>query len=200
MDDVTYHKINYQGSSKVIKRLCEESNNLVNNKAEKSEIPVNTSDLINDSGFIDDSVNTLRHYYDKDAIDGMFENIPGMSYLVVDTLPVILEYDASFYFMMGMDSGDEKAYKTAIIMPSHDETEIYHELDGSFTLPSSIDISSYTTFEYGEIAVNQGITAEQIVSSLRLGKSTVDRCIQYLKSINLVERRGSRKTGGYFLK
>ena len=53
---------------------------------------------------------------------------------------------------------------------------------------------------YGEIAGKKGITAEQIVSSLGLGKSTIDRCIQYLKSINLIERRGSRKTGGYFLK
>ena len=67
-------------------------------------------------------------------------------------------------------------------------------------LNGALKLSSTQQKVYGEIAGRQGITAEQIVSSLGIGKSTVDRCILYLKSINLVERRGSRKTGGYFLK
>ena len=67
-------------------------------------------------------------------------------------------------------------------------------------LNGALKLSATQQKVYGEIARKQGITAEQIVSSLGFGKSTVDRCILYLKSINLVERRGSRKTGGYFLK
>lgn len=67
-------------------------------------------------------------------------------------------------------------------------------------LNGALNLSPTQQKVHGEIAAKQGITAEQIVSSLGLGKSTVDRCIQYLKSINLIERRGSRKTGGYFLK
>ena len=89
----------------------------------------------------------FNQYYDKDTINSMLENLPGMRYLIVDSLPVILEHDASFYFMMAMDYGSTKAYGTAIIMPSYDESEIYYEL-GGVELPASVDISDYTAFEY----------------------------------------------------
>lgn len=40
-------------------------NNLLNSKADKTEIPTKTSQLTNDSGFIDNSVDNLTNYYSK---------------------------------------------------------------------------------------------------------------------------------------
>lgn len=43
----------------------EQVNNLLDNKADKSSIPTKTSQLINDSGYIDNTVNDLENYYKK---------------------------------------------------------------------------------------------------------------------------------------
>lgn len=43
----------------------EQVNNLLNNKADKSSIPTKTSQLTNDSGYIDNTVNNLENYYQK---------------------------------------------------------------------------------------------------------------------------------------
>ena len=50
------------------------------------------------------------------------------------------------------------------------------------------------------IKVRPGINAGTLATTLDLGTSTIDRGVRYLKDLNLIEFRGSRKTGGYYCK
>ncbi len=49
------------------------------------------------------------------------------------------------------------------------------------------------------IQENEGIKVKEISLKLNMPIDTVDRHIRVLKNLNLIERRGSRKTGGYFI-
>jgi ATP-dependent DNA helicase RecG len=49
------------------------------------------------------------------------------------------------------------------------------------------------------IQENEGIKVKDISLQLNMPIDTVDRHIKVLKKMNLIERRGSRKTGGYYL-
>jgi ATP-dependent DNA helicase RecG len=49
------------------------------------------------------------------------------------------------------------------------------------------------------IQENEGIKVKDISLQLNIPIDTVDRHIRVLKKMNLIERRGSRKTGGYYL-
>ena len=63
-------------------------------KANTSDIPTKVSDLTNDSGFIDSTVNNLTNYYTKSQtytkseINSLISQIPGFNVVVVQTLPV----------------------------------------------------------------------------------------------------------------
>jgi len=67
---------------------------LINAKPDFSDIPTNVSDLTNDSGFIDNTVNNLTNYYlksetyTKAEVNSLIAQIPGFNVLVVQTLPV----------------------------------------------------------------------------------------------------------------
>ena len=116
MDEVTYHKINYRGSSKVIKRLCEESGNLVDYKADKSEIPVNTSDLYNDSGFITNLVDDLANYYLKSEtytqaeVNSLIGAISTLHIEVVQTLPTEDISTNTIYLVPKQTAGQNDTY------------------------------------------------------------------------------------------
>ena len=49
------------------------------------------------------------------------------------------------------------------------------------------------------ISMQQGINMIDIISKTGKGKTTIFRYLNILKDINLIEYRGSRKTGGYYL-
>ena len=115
-------KINYNGSSKVIIRLCEMVNQLIDGGSGGSTVtytqtlssgtktgeieidgvstdmyaptqPTKVSDLQNDSGFIDNTVNNLTNYYLKSQtytqaeVDALISAIVTLNILVVQTLP-----------------------------------------------------------------------------------------------------------------
>ena len=67
---------------------------LINAKPSFSDIPTKVSDLTNDSGFIDNTVNNLTNYYlktetyTKIEINNLIAQIPGFNVEVVQTLPV----------------------------------------------------------------------------------------------------------------
>ena len=46
---------------------------------------------------------------------------------------------------------------------------------------------------------NPGINSVQLAKELKLGTSTIDRAIRLLKDAKMIEHRGSKKTGGFFL-
>lgn len=95
--------INYLGESKVIKKICELLNvkdvkvngsSVVDNTGDAIiTVPVNTSDLNNDSGFIDNTVNNLANYYLKTEtytqaeVNALIGSVTTISFLVVQTLP-----------------------------------------------------------------------------------------------------------------
>lgn len=55
--------------------------------AKKSELPTNTNQLINGSGYITKAVTDLENYYTKTQVNGMVSAIPKFAIEVVDTLP-----------------------------------------------------------------------------------------------------------------
>ena len=71
-----------------------EVRSLINAKPNFSDIPTKVSDLTNDSGFIDNTVNNLTNYYLKNEtytkaeINNLIAQIPGFNVEVVQTLPV----------------------------------------------------------------------------------------------------------------
>ena len=95
--------INYLGESKVIKKICELLNvkdvkvngsSVVDSSGDASiTVPVNTSDLNNDSGFIDNTVNNLANYYLKSEtytqaeVNALIGSVTTISFLVVQELP-----------------------------------------------------------------------------------------------------------------
>lgn len=125
MDEVVYHKINYQGSSKVIKRLCEENGNLVDYKADKSEIPVNTSDLYNDSGFITNLVDNLANYYLKSEtytqaeVNSLIGAISTLHIEVVQTLPTEDISTNTIYLVPKQTAGQNDTYDEYIYVNNH---------------------------------------------------------------------------------
>ena len=46
---------------------------------------------------------------------------------------------------------------------------------------------------------NPGVNSVQLAKELKLGTSTIDRAIRLLKDAKMIEHRGSKKTGGFFL-
>ena len=53
---------------------------------------------------------------------------------------------------------------------------------------------------YQTIKQKKGINSKQLSELLDIPFSTVDKQIRVLLSKGLIERRGSKKTGGYFVK
>ena len=50
---------------------------------------------------------------------------------------------------------------------------------------------------YTEIILNPGINASRIAETLKIPFNTIDKHINVLLKLRLIERRGSKKTGGY---
>ncbi len=64
-------------------------------------------------------------------------------------------------------------------------------------LNDELNTGQKKVFKY--ICNTQGKMAKHISNDLKMPFGTVDRHIRYLLSINLIERRGSKKTGGYYI-
>lgn len=68
------------------------------------------------------------------------------------------------------------------------------ELSGE--LSSELNIGQTSVYQY--IKHHEGINASLLSNELKMPFSTVDKHISILIKKNLIERRGSKKTGGYF--
>lgn len=175
MDEVVYHKINYQGSSKVIKRLCEESGNLVDYKADKSEIPVNISDLYNDSGFITNLVDDLANYYLKSEtytqaeVNSLIGAIATLHIEVVQTLPTEDISTNTIYLVPKQTAGQNDTYDEYIYVNNHwehigstdiDLTNYYTKTETDALLDDKVDkvagkglsTEDYTTAEKNKLS------------------------------------------------
>ena len=51
---------------------------------------------------------------------------------------------------------------------------------------------------YKKIIANPGINANELVNKLAIPFSTIDKYIRIFLKKNIIERRGSKKTGGYY--
>jgi ATP-dependent DNA helicase RecG len=52
---------------------------------------------------------------------------------------------------------------------------------------------------YKEIRNNPGINARELSETLEIPFSTVDKYIRIFNSKGIIERKGSKKTGGYYI-
>lgn len=113
-------------------------------KADKSEIPENTSDLINDSGFITNLVNDLVNYYKKTEtytqteVDALISAIVTLDIKVVATLPTT---DISRTTIYLVPSADPQTTNIKDEYINIDGTSAGWELIGS----TAVDLSDYVT-------------------------------------------------------
>lgn len=115
------------------------------NKADKSEVPTKTSDLNNDSGFIDRLVTNLANYYLKDEtyskeeITKLLGNISKIAFIPVDSLPEVGEEQV--IYLVPKDEG---------VSPDIRDEYIY--INGSWEIIGStkVDLSNYLTIEQGD--------------------------------------------------
>ena len=64
-------------------------------------------------------------------------------------------------------------------------------------LNGELNIKQKLVFDY--IKINPGTKAAQLSSLLNIPFSTIDKLIRVLLKKELIERRGSKKTGGYYV-
>ena len=113
-------------------------------KADKSEIPENTSDLTNDSGFITNLVNDLVNYYKKTEtytqteVDALISAIVTLDIKVVATLPTT---DISRTTIYLVPSADPQTTNIKDEYINIDGTSAGWELIGS----TAVDLSDYVT-------------------------------------------------------
>ena len=67
------------------------SSRTINGKPLSSNVTLSTSDLLNDSNFIDKNVNDLVNYYDKDSVDDLIEVIKQFDVVLANELPTASE-------------------------------------------------------------------------------------------------------------
>ena len=136
-------KINYLGSSKVIKRLCEIINSIVD------AFPTKTSDLTNDGAdgvhtFIDATVNNLVNYYKKTEtytqaeVDALIAGVASLNIEVVASLPVSDISTSTIYLVPKSTPGTDNYYDEYI---NTDGTSAGWELIGD----TQIDLTDYVT-------------------------------------------------------
>ena len=105
-----------------------------NNFNHTPDIPSKTSDLANNSGFINNAVNDLINYYNKVEINDMISNISTLNILVVDELPTSDISTTTIYFMPNGETGNN-VYNEYIYVSSK------WELIGT----TEVDLSNYYT-------------------------------------------------------
>ena len=85
--------------------------------------------------------------------------------------------------------------KVPINTSDSEEGELNGELNGG--LNGELNFGQNSVYQC--LKKQEGKNASQLSQELNMPFSTVDKHIRVLIKMNLVERRGSRKTGGYFL-
>ena len=110
--------------------------------AKKTELPTNTSDLTNDSGFITNTVNNLTNYYNtsntysKTEIDSLISSAKSGRFIVVDTLPTTNISTEAIYLVPSSISQTSNVKDEYINL---DGTTSGWELIGS----TAVDLSGY---------------------------------------------------------
>lgn len=66
------------------------------------------------------------------------------------------------------------------------------------TLNGTLNDSQKAVLDY--ISKNDGVNATILIEKLSIPRDTINKIIRYLIDQNLIERRGSKKTGGYWCK
>lgn len=135
---------------------------------EPAEIPENTSDLINDSGFITNTVNNLANYYLKSQtytqaeVDALIAAAKNGRFISVDTLPTT-DIDTKAIYLVPSEDPEAGNVKDEYI--NLDGTSAGWEFIGS----TAIDLSGYVTDAELTTALAD-YTTTAILNSLLAGK------------------------------
>jgi ATP-dependent DNA helicase RecG len=79
-----------------------------------------------------------------------------------------------------------------------------HVLEEAGTLNGILNGTLNGTLNQGQKAVllfiikNPGVQAKEIIDSLQIPRDTLNKYLRYLIDKHIIERRGSKRTGGYF--
>ena len=110
-----------------------------NDLEDKPAIPTNTSDLTNDSGFINNTVRNLEHYYDKNEVNNLISSVSHLKILVVEELPQDPETDTIYLVPVeGSPTGDN-VYEEYIYILTGSPAEGHWEMIGT----AQVDLSDY---------------------------------------------------------
>ena len=122
-----------------ISNLNTDITDLSTNKADKSELPTKTSDLSNDSGFIDNTVDNLLNYYKKNEtftkqeVNDLINAITTMDLRVVQALPTEDISRTTIYLVPKAESEIQNAY----------DEYIYVSNDWEFIGSTDVDLTDY---------------------------------------------------------
>ena len=132
---------------------------VINNKAEKTEIPTKLSDLSNDVGFINNTVNNLVNYYTKSDTYSRSEvlelvgQIPRFSVQVVSTLPIENISETTIYLVAVHDVDENNYY----------EEYLYINNGWEMIGTTKIDLSEYLT-----VNTDQNVTGTKTFNKINL--------------------------------
>ena len=130
------------------------------NYATKEEIPANTSDLNNDSGFITKAVSDLANYYKKSEtytqaeVNALISAIPKFTISVVSALPTT-GISATTIYLVGGGSGDD-------LYTEYIYTGGKWEILGS----QRVDLTGYAKETWVSAQISAYMTAENIAAAL----------------------------------
>lgn len=141
-------------------------------KADKSEIPENTSDLTNDSGFITNTVNNLANYYLKSQtytqseVDALIAAVKNGRFISVATLPTT-DIDTKAIYLV--PSADPQTGNIKDEYINTDGTSAGWELIGS----TAIDLSGYVTDAELTTALADYTTTANLTTLLAAKQDTI---------------------------
>lgn len=132
----------------------------------KDDIPTKVSDLQNDSGFIDNTVNNLTNYYLKTdtytqaEVNALIGSITTISFLVVQTLPSTGESNI-IYLVPKTTAGTDNVY----------DEYIYVNNDWELIGDTEVDLSNYYTKTQTENKIDEKINALDVTGSSNISAS-----------------------------
>lgn len=126
--------------------------------ASKNELPTNTSDLTNDSGFITNAVNDLVNYYTKSQtysqaeVNALIAGISTVNFLIVQTLPTQDISTSTIYLVPNGSGASQNTYDEYVYINNA------WEKIGT----TNIDLSGYWTSQSGQTNSLIAITTAEI--------------------------------------
>ena len=144
-------------------------------------IPTKTSDLDNDSGFIDNTVNNLTNYYDKTTSDGKYALITETGYRVE------LSVDSSTYVMtLNLKNKSGNILNTQTVdLPL--ETMVVNASYDSLTKEIVLTLQNGNTIRFSVADLVSGLQTE-ITSNNKLASDLVDDTNQTNKFVTTTEK------------